>query len=194
MTELATSNVGRGGEVGGAVFETLHAVALAVWLAVVVGAGLAAAVVFPTMKELDPMLPGFAASPGDHWLIAGGHVGRTVFAISDRVQPVCVVVAVVALAGLTRLRHTGRGWLAARWALVGGAGVMAVASGVWLSPRMDQNLVSYWDAARTGRPAEAAVFRSAFDSDHPKASAMLSATAGCVLLAIGAAAAGRGRR
>lgn len=179
---------------GGAAFETLHAVALAVWLAVVVGAGLAVAVVFPTMKELDPMVPGFAASPGDHWLIAGGHVGRTVFAIADRVQPVCVVVAVVALAGLTRMRCVGRAWLAARWALVGGAGVMAVVSGVWLSPRMDQNLVSFWDAARAGRAAEAAVFRSAFDSDHPKASTLLSATAGCVLLAIGVAAASRGRR
>jgi len=192
MTETGSVECRRGG--GGAAFETLHAVALAVWLAVVVGAGMAAAVVFPTMKELDPTLPGFVASPGDHWLIAGGHVGRTVFAISDRVQPVCVVIAVVSLAALTRMQRVGWGWLSIRWSLVGGAGVMAVASGVWLSPRMDANLVAYWEATKAGRVVEAGIYRRAFDADHPKASTLLSVTAGSVLLAIAGAAASRGRK
>lgn len=185
------SGSGGSGGSGIRVFETLHVLSLAIWLAAVVGAGLAAAVVFPVMKQLDPRLPEFAASPADHWLIAGGHVGRMVFGIADRVQPVCVVAAVVTLAAITRLRGVSRPWLAVRWTLVSAAGGLAITAGLWLSPRMDEKLLAYWDAARAGNLTEAASNKAAFDADHPKASRVLTMTAGAVLLAVGAASASR---
>jgi hypothetical protein len=172
--------------------ESLHAAALALWFAALVGAGLAAAVAFPEMKRLDPRLPEFGAYAGEHWMIAGGHVGRRVFALADRVQLIASAVGVLTLAAVTRLRVASRPWMAVRWIGVGVAAGLAVYNGLMLAPRMDTNLVAYWEAARVGDEPRAARFKTAFSAEHPQASRVLSISAGGVLLGLVAAAASRG--
>jgi hypothetical protein len=171
--------------------ESLHAAALALWFAALVGAGLAAAVAFPEMKKLDPRLPEFGAYAGEHWMIAGGHVGRRVFALADRVQLIASAIAVLTLAGATRLRVASRPWVAVRWIGVGVAAGLAVYNGLVLAPRMDGNLVAYWDAARAGDEPQAAASKQAFSAEHPHASRVLMFAASGVLVGLVAAAASR---
>ncbi len=171
--------------------EALHAVALTVWAIAVGGSALAAAVVFPQMKSLTPSLPAYAAYTGDHWMIAAGHVARSVFEIADRVELVASAVVVVALAYLTRTGSV-RGLAASlRWLCVGLAAGIAIYSGLFLTPRMDTALVAYWDAAREGRNDDAATYREAFSSQHPLASRLKGTTLVALLVATGIAAASR---
>jgi hypothetical protein len=171
--------------------ESFHAAALAVWFAALVGAGLAAAVAFPEMKRLDPRLPEYGAYVGEHWMIAGGHVGRRVFALADRVQLIASAIGVLTLAAATRLRVASRPWIAVRWIGVGVAAGLAVYNGLILAPRMDENLVAYWDAARAGDVPKAAAYKAAFSAEHPHASRVLTFAASGVLAGIVAAAASR---
>ena len=173
--------------------EGAHAAALGVWLAVLVAAGLAAAIVFPEMKELDPRLPGYASYTGDHWMIAAGHVGRRAFAIADRAQLYAAAAAVLTLAVVTRLRLSKGPWLALRWVAVGVASGLAIYNGLILAPKMDDELVAYWAAAREGDQVKAAEFRAVFSAQHPQASRVLVTGAAGVFVAIVAAAASRNR-
>lgn len=174
--------------------EGIHAASLAVWLAALGGAGLAAAVVFPVMRELDPRLPDYASYAGEHWMIAAGHVGRRVFSIADRVQLVASALAVVSLAVATRLGLSSGVWLAIRWIAVGVAAGLAVYNGLVLAPRMDQNLLTYWAAAREGDQAKAAQYKAAFSAEHPHASMVLQIGAASVFVGLVSATVSRGAR
>mgnify|MGYP000934491492 CR=1 FL=1 len=99
--------------------EAMHAMALAMWLAALAGAGLAAAIAFPAMKSLQPSLPDFPGAVPDHWMIAGGHIGRPAFMIADRASLLAAALAVITLAIVTRLGRVHGAWLAVRWACVG---------------------------------------------------------------------------
>lgn len=171
--------------------EAMHAMALSIWLAALAGAGLAAAIAFPSLKSLQPTLPGFPGMVPDHWMIAGGHVGRPAFMIADRASLLAAAVAVVTLAIVTRLGRVHGAWLAVRWVCVGGAASLAVFNGLFLAPRMDDHLVAYWEAAKAGDVERAARDRALFTADHPTASRILGISAMLVLGGIGTTAGSR---
>ena len=54
--------------------ETLHVLSLAVWLGTIMMTGVAAAIIFPEMRRLDPSLAIYSKYTGDHWLLAAGHI------------------------------------------------------------------------------------------------------------------------
>lgn len=165
--------------------EHLHAVALGVWLGALGITGGAAAIAFPTMRRLDPALPGFDAV-SDHWRIAAGSIMQRVFLLADRVQIACAVVGAAALAGTIIAARAGPGRSPAALRLGG----LAIAVGclglntLWLSPRMNTSLDEFWSEARAGRPATALTARERFDRDHPTASALLVGTAAGLVLCI----------
>ncbi|MEZ6235253.1 MAG: hypothetical protein R3B68_13775 [Phycisphaerales bacterium] len=167
----------------GIVFEIVHVVALAMWLGGVVMAGLAAAIIFPTVRSLEPRLATYPDYTGDHWMLAAGKVAARIFHATDIAQGVCGVLAVVSAAvlGLSGTiayrRPAGLVWLGG---LIASVGVLA-ASLLWLRPRMDANLHAYWDAALAGNNPVAETARRAFSADHPLASNLMAATAACVL-------------
>lgn len=171
--------------------EAMHAMALAMWLAALAGAGLAAAIAFPAMKSLQPSLPDFPGAVPDHWMIAGGHIGRPAFMIADRASLLAAALAVITLAIVTRLGRVHGAWLVVRWACVGSAASLAVFNGLFLAPRMDDHLVAYWDAAKQGDLERAARDRALFTADHPTASRILGISAVLVLGGIGTTAGSR---
>ena len=72
-----------------------------------VAVGATAAIAFPTMKCLNPTLPGFEAI-GDHWSIAGGHIAQPLFAF---IVPAGLALCVVSLLlALTVARGLPKGW------------------------------------------------------------------------------------
>lgn len=167
----------------------VHVVSLAIWLGGVVASGLAAAIIFPTMKSLDPRLPGYSAYAGDHWMLAAGKVAARIFHAIDIAQLVCAALAVLTaglLLGSRTVRPRPLAPMAWLLGLAGSLGVLGAAL-LWLRPRMDLNLAAYWQHAGAGQTDLAEAARQAFSADHPMASNLMAATALFVLLTLAAA-------
>ncbi|MCB9848951.1 MAG: hypothetical protein H6814_11105 [Phycisphaeraceae bacterium] len=153
-----------------AIAETVHLSALGLWLGAIGVAGAAAAVAFPTMRELDPVLGAYAAFPGEHWPIAAGEVMFKVFQITDFVALVCVVlvagtlVLAVTAGGLSVRRLSAKLRVAVAIALLVTQGWMMFV----LMPRMVHNVGEFWSLARAGETDRAVEYRALFNEDHPK--------------------------
>jgi hypothetical protein len=168
----------------------IRMIALSVLAGATLAVGAAAAVAFPTMKALDPVLGAYAAWPDPHWPIAAGAVANRLFRMLDWVALVVAVVALVSV--VVSLRGSGRSarGVVCAIAVVGLAAVVGV-NWAWLRPTMHTHLQAYWEGARTGEIEPARVAREAFDRLHPVASWMLMAQVGLSL--VGAAASVPGR-
>ncbi|MFM9996691.1 MAG: hypothetical protein ACKVU4_12940 [Phycisphaerales bacterium] len=164
---------------GRRVCESIHLVTLGLWLGVLVMTGVAAAVLFPTIKALDPRLPEYAAFTGEHWSLAAGRVAATLFFVCDAVQFAGALIAGVTL-GLSILLF---GLPARSLATACRAGLIVIIVGVlsyqfiMLAPDMNRNLAAYWTAAKGGDNSAAATFKAAFDAKHPLARNLLAVDA-----------------
>ncbi|MBL8757761.1 MAG: hypothetical protein JNK35_04945 [Phycisphaerae bacterium] len=166
--------------------HAIHVTALGLWSGSLLMTAAMAAVTFPTMKSLAPMLPGYAGYTGDHWMIAAGKVANTAFAISDGVQFVCAMLAAGSL--LVAAVFAGLNWrrpgVVVRAVIMGSAlGVLAYHLLV-LSPRMAVNLRQYWLLAEAGKTSDAEAVRAAFTADHPTASTVMATLAGLSLIGL----------
>lgn len=146
--------------------------------------GAAAAVIFPVVKALDPTLPEYAAYTGPHWRLAAGHIASRIFLISDAIQLGCVI-----LCGLTLgvIVLSSEAWTKP---FVTGLRLVALLAAVslltyafaFLGPRMNTNMLTYWEAARNGDNETALAHQTAFDDDHPKASRVMVGSFLCAML------------
>ncbi|MCK6478182.1 MAG: hypothetical protein L6Q35_15280 [Phycisphaerales bacterium] len=159
-------------------FETLHVLFLMVWLCMLFGAGMGAAVAFPQIKKLDPALPEYASFTGEHWKIAGGHIGNTLFVIADKAQIISAIGALLTLALVMKARGltAARGYAVARVVLVGLATAIAIYHVFVLSPKMMSTIQEFWAAARAGDMAKATPLQATFDSYHPASRLTLEST------------------
>lgn len=175
---------------GRAVSETVHLTALGVWLGSVLMAGAAAAVIFPTVKALNPQLPDYAGYTGEHWLIAAGQPAARIFLIADGVQMVCATLCIVTMGVLLFLSRIPlrRPSAVVRVCALAAAVCILGFQSVYLRPRMDLNMRGHWEAAIQGNNAEAAKFKQIFDADHPLASRLMGANALAVFVALVAGA------
>lgn len=174
---------------GRRICESIHVGVLGVWLGALVMTGVAAAVIFPTMKSLDPRLPGYEGYTGSHWMLAGGSVANRLFVIGDVVQFTAMLAAGATFGlGIMFFGLPSRKPLTVIRAtlLLGLVGVLSYHLLV-LAPRMAVNLDGFWAAAKAGDQARAETLRAAFDADHPTARSVLSCIA---VLLLGALAAG----
>lgn len=171
----------------GLVAHAIHGIALALWLGCVATSGLAAAIIFPTMKSLDPRLGEYASYTGDHWMLAAGHVAARIFAATDLAQVVGAAVAGITAACMVASRQADprRAWSRAWLGCLVISGALLVVQVAWLRPTMDADLHRYWDHARAGDNAAAEGARAAFSRRHPTASNLMAGTAVCVLAALG---------
>ena len=173
--------------------ECVHVTALALWLGAAVISGVNAAIVFPTIKAIDPRLPEYGAYSGEHWRIAGGVLAAAVFGVALKIEIVCGATAVVsAFLG-------GKGSFAGVWGRARAVGLIAsmvvlVYFVAVLNPRMSREMEAFHTQARLGDNAGAAEHRAAFDRDHPQASGVLVAESLTVLLSLISAAAVMARR
>jgi uncharacterized membrane protein YhaH (DUF805 family) len=168
--------------------EGVHIACLSLWLGALLMSGATAATVFPTMRGLDPRLPGFIALPGEHASIAGGQVMARVFVLTDAVALLCFVLAAATLAAAR--------WRAWRRLGMAQAGILAAllctiaVQRASLAPRMRAEMTAYWDAAAAGDLDAAQRHRAAFDAAHPLASRLMGLQAGLLAVAVAAACIG----
>ncbi len=147
-------------------------------------AGASAAIIFPTTKDLAPTFAKYAQYTGEHWKLGAGMVQNRVFLVTDAV---CAAAAVIASASLAIE------WMNARWkGILPKARVIALvlacaALGYQLfvlGPVMSQNIRQHWQLAAAGDNQSAEEYRAAFEADHPKASAIMYAQFGAVVLTL----------
>lgn len=166
--------------------ETFHLTALGLWLGALVTAGLTAAMLFPTMKGLDPHLPAYEKYTGEHWVIAAGQPMAKIFLYTDIIQFVCAALCIATMGVLLfKCRLSLRRASAAVRVLSLVAAICLLGfRGIYLAPRMELNMRGYWEAAIQGDNTGAAKFKDVFSADHPLASRLMGATAVAVLLAM----------
>lgn len=161
--------------------------ALGVWMGALVMTAIAAAIVFPAMRELAPMLSGYPGATEDHWLIVAGHLAAPLFAILGWTQLACLATAGAALILIMLAAPGVRTGALGRIRLIVLA-LLAALAGYYagsLEPRMAHELEAYWSAARAGLVDDANLHRERFNEDHPMASRVLGATA--VIVGLGLA-------
>lgn len=166
--------------------ETVHLLALSLWLGVVVSAGAFAAIVFPTMRGLDPHLPEFEKYQGEHWRIAGGRVAQQVFLLTDIAQFVCATVTIATLVCMLTLFGLPKRRTATVVRALSLGVALACAAGliIIVAPQFNAALKLHWAAAAAGNAAEAAKHKEVLDRLHPISSWLMSGTAGAVLVAL----------
>jgi hypothetical protein len=168
---------------------------MGLWVGTLGMAGAAAAIIFPTMRELEPTLGAYPMYTEPHWRLAAGHVAAKLFFVSDLVQLVCAPLAGLSLVliVLRKLAPWPSRLVAARLVLL--TLVMALVSYRFfvLAPRMDRELAIYRSAATAGDMTRADEHLAAFNADHPTASRVMSGTFALTLLgfALGAWSASR---
>jgi len=59
--------------------NAVHIITLSLWAGAIAATGLLAAIAFPTMKDLNPQLPGITADNAEHWRIAAGAIFNRAF-------------------------------------------------------------------------------------------------------------------
>lgn len=166
--------------------ETIHLTALGVWCGALLGAGLTAAVTFPTMRDLEPTLGAYPAYGGDHWMLAAGQVASRVFLGTDIVQFVCAFLAIVGFAVAVIAGPRRKSWLQFfRAAGTGVAFLLVSYHLLLLMPPMQNDLRAYWDAAKAGDTPTAEVHRQAFSDRHGDASRSIGSTAFVTLVTLG---------
>ncbi len=159
------------------VAHAAHVCALGIWAGAIGMTAAAAAVIFPTLKQLAPRLPDYQRVPEEgHWLLAAGHVAFGIFSVADRVQVVCAVVTAVTSVFLARACSfapslTGR----VRTVSVLAALLLVTYYLLVLQPRMTSHLHEHWRLSALGQVEDARVHEAAFRNDHPTSSRVLGA-------------------
>lgn len=169
-----------------AFLETVHLSAMGVWVGTLGMAGASAAIIFPTMRALDPTLGAYPLYTEPHWRLAAGHIAAKLFFASDLVQLVCAPLAGLALVlmVLRKIVPWPSRMMAARLLVL--TMLMAVLSYRFfvLAPRMDRDLALYRGAAAAGEMEPAAQHLAAFNADHPMASRIMTTTFGLAFVGL----------
>lgn len=170
---------------GRAVCETLHIVALALWLAATLASGLVAAVAFPAMKSLAPTIPGYA-EPSQHYLIAAGAIAQRVFLVADVVNFVAGIIALATLGVSVLVLGTPARRPATIVRSLGVAIAIACLASLLLivTPRVVGASTQHWAALKANDLAAARTHKAALDDVHPIASRLTGGMAFCVFIAL----------
>jgi len=143
--------------------------------AVVAMTGVVAAVVFPTVRDLGPVLPDHAAYTGPHWSLVAGVVAERVFRIGMLIIGFALAGASLGVLGLTIRSPQRRLPIARAGLLIATVGLFLAHAG-WLQPRMNRAADAYRAAARVGDNQAAGDAKAEFDAMHPTASRLIGAT------------------
>lgn len=172
--------------VGHRLTETIHLLGAAVWLCGLVMGGVVAAIIFRTTPELEPRLGLFEGYEGDHANLLAGYIQNKVFLAGDVIQFSGAVLCLGSLVVLIAVfKHPVRRVLGAiRTVSVLSAITLLSYSLLLLSPRMAQNLETFYRHASAGETTQADEARGAFLADHPTATRTHSALAALVFVVL----------
>lgn len=164
------------------ILEGIQIAALGALVGMLCIAGLTAALAFPTMKRLDPALPGFPALRSEHWSLAAGYIAHPVLSVAIWGQLVLVTIAF--LAAITGAGD--RGWIrVGTRTCIMAVLFLGVMQAALLQNSMNPALESYRAAAASGDSVKARQSKAAFDAVHPGATRYMTASLVCALAGVG---------
>lgn len=163
--------------------QILHLVALSVWLGSVAMSGVVAAIVFPLMRKLDPVLASYPEYEGDHAMLAGGRIASSVFLAVDTIQFICATIALCTLA-VTIVSGYSINTIARLLRIMVLCATLALLSYhmFLFMPQQMLSLRGYWDFAAAGDTAQADMFKDRFLDSHGAASRLLGTLTIAVLV------------
>lgn len=172
-------------------------IALALWLGALMSAGIAAGCTFSVLTKMDisiarysEFVPDEADIPNAHEKLAAGHILEPVFLITNAVQLISIPLVLLTLAAQLFVfnQHKSKFSNFIRTVcIIISAGIFAYHAFA-LSPPMNRDLRSYWQAAQEGDIQDAKSHRNELLSRHETAKIILSATLLLVLIATAASA------
>jgi len=163
---------------------------LGLWVGSLVLSAATAAMMFPMMKFIAPVLPEYAAYTGSHGLLLAGQIMSRVFFVQDAIELAAIVgVSVILVGHFVAFRLSAR-TVANRFRLAAGAVLLVIVcyKAFILAPRMYYHLGDFWAAAKAGDMAKADAAHAAFEADHPTATNLMVATLGGLIVFIFASA------
>jgi hypothetical protein len=173
-----------------AFWEGVHLCVLGLWAGVLVGVGVCAAVVFPTLKGVGVRLPEYSSDPSGHYRIAAGMVAQKVFLVGDFLMFPLSLVAAVTLGILIVVYRVSSVRAAMMVRGIGLSFAIAALAALLLvvTPQINAASQRHWAAARIGDASAAAPHIKAVDDLHPIATLLMSIEFIGVVIALGAAA------
>lgn len=155
--------------------ETLHLVALGLWLGTLVAVGAAAAVMFPAMKALNVRLADFPGDGADHYRIAAGRIAERVFLVGDIIMFPCALIAAATLGVLLTIHRipVARPAAIMRSLALGVALAALAALLLIVTPGINRGAQGHFAAARIGDVAAAQRHMAAVDDLHPIATNLM---------------------
>src|SRR5687767_5170072 len=167
--------------------NVLYWLALTMWIAALVAAGIAAMNVFGTLPNLDLTFDRFMEMPREtHGRIASGMVMEGVFRTVDVIQCAAAPIAVIALAvqlvsSRNALRRPAN---LIRTLCIVVAAILFAYHAVMLAPAMNRELHAYWGAAESGQIELAESHLATFNKKHPIANTLLRTNLILLLVAV----------
>lgn len=158
---------------GRRLIDVIFWLALVLWLATILAAGVNAAAAFIVLPDAAVLIERYGdLPPAQQSRLVAGLVTEPVFTIADLVQFALVPITVLALA-LQWFRPCGRRAGATdvlRTICIAGAAGLFLYRAFLIMPDLNTHLQSYRTAAEAGELEQAATARAAFDVLHPLAS------------------------
>lgn len=165
--------------------ETIYISTLAFWLASIVFSALFAAILFPTMKQLDPHIAGLPEGVQEHWRLAAGKIAGPIFELVGGLQRVFVAITFLALCLLwscvLEIPPAARKLRSIAWIPLAAT---ALATDFLVIRPMASHLAQFWTSVQANDLATAQHHRSVFDNLHHYSTTMLGATAALLVLTI----------
>ncbi len=165
--------------------------ALAMWLSVLVTAGISATMVFGGLPGTSMVLEQFESYPyAEHGRIAAGLVMSDIFFAVDFVQFVAVPLTLITL--VLQVAVFGAPWRRPANLVRGGcllvAGILFAGYAILLAPSLNGELRLFWAAAEAGDTNAAMQHRELFGAGHATASLILKTNLLLVLAGLAASA------
>ncbi|MDX2116589.1 MAG: hypothetical protein SFY96_00215 [Planctomycetota bacterium] len=167
-----------------ALLESIHLVALAIWLAMLATAAIGASLVFPAMRAAHASVPDYPAYPAEAWRLAGGLAASPIFFFTAKVQSWCGLVAALSFLGaLTRGVRLRSPIGAARLVLLlVGCATLTYYTHSYIPTMHSQLDLLLAASADPARAEEAKAAQGVFDNAHTLGSPLIS-TMGLAILA-----------
>ncbi len=156
----------------------IHLTSLGLWAGAIAISGAAAAVVFPTLRDMNVSVPGLSPMvEKDHFRFAAGAVAQRVFLITDILSFACALAAATSLLAMVVWLQVpvARSSMYIR-ALALGVALASLAAMLFVvTPQINTAAQLHLAAAKSGDLAAAALHRQAVDDLHPIASYLMGA-------------------
>jgi hypothetical protein len=164
--------------------------ALTIWVAALLSAGVAAGGVFATLPRLGLLIerfrPALGDNPVEHGRLAGGMVMEPIFTMTDIAQIGAACIVVFTLMVQFVVFHLPWKSFAnlLRAVCIAVAVALVVHHTFAMGPRMNRELRSFWQAAEQNDQVRMTAHRQAFDADHVLANRLFMFRLGILLLAV----------